>query len=144
MKPFTIIQYLLLAAAILSGIMTMAPHIRVCSDWKNASSEMRTEMTLGMYAPAVLKVRATVPETERLLLISGIDPALFPYTLFPRKIWQKQTAPETDQLYMNLPPSAFPERPPESFPVGWLLDINQDNVANGGALTRLHQSGGSK
>lgn len=122
----------------------MAPHIRVCNDWKNATSEIRTEMTLGMYAPAVLKVRATVPETDRLLLISGVDPALFPYTLFPRKVWQMQTAPETDQLYMALPTSPYPERPPESFPVGWLLDINQDNVMNGGELTRLHQGGSLK
>ena len=105
---------------------------------------MKTETVLGMYAPAVLKVRATVPETDRLLLISGIDPALFPYTLFPRKIWQMQTSPETDRFYMDLPASPYPERLPENFPVRWLLDINQDNVMNGGELIRLYQDGSLK
>jgi hypothetical protein len=144
MKPFRTLQYLLLGAALFSGALTMAAQTRACYEWRNAPAEMRTGVELGMSGPAILKVRATVPETDGLLIISDIDPALFPYALFPRKIWQVRTAPETDQVYMDLPPSPYPQRPLESFPVNWLLNIRGDTVATGGELTRIQPYGSMK
>lgn len=99
-------------------------------------------MVLGMFTPSTLKARASIPETEGILLFSGIDPALLPYALFPRKIWQIQTDPETNRIYMDLPPTPYPQRQPESFPAPWELIITQDSVMMGGELTRL-QPGGS-
>ena len=144
MNLFSVGACLLLLAALTSGILTFSARFRLWQEWRNAPAEVRNDMVLGMFGPAIHKIRATVPENEGLLLYSEIDPALFPYALFPRKIWQLQTDPETNSVYMDLPPSSYPRINPERLPVSWVLHIHQDNVMTGGELTQIHPGGGAR
>ena len=144
MKRFPAIQYLLLVAALLSGAMTIAAQFRLCDDWSKAPAEVREDMVLGMFGPTIRKVSASVPENDGILLSSGIDPALFPYALFPRNIWQLQTDPDTNYIYMDLPPSEYGRKDPAELPVGWRLDIRQDDFLMGGELTRIQPHGSLK
>jgi hypothetical protein len=144
MNLFSVGACLLLLAALTSGILTFSARFRLWQEWRNAPAEVRNDMVLGMFGPAIHKIRATVPENEGLLLYSEIDPALFPYALFPRKIWQLQTDPETNSVYMDLPPSSYPRINPERLPVSWVLDIRLVTIAIGGELSRILTNGGLK
>lgn len=130
------IHFLLLIAALVSGALTVTAQFRLRSQWEKAPPETRNDIVLGMFGPTIHKVRASIPEQDGILLYSGVDPALLPYALFPRKIWQTATDPETNAIYMDLPPSSFPIISPEELPVSWQLEINQDNIMIGGNLTR--------
>jgi hypothetical protein len=144
MRPPIIICSILLAGALYSGATSIVSQIRLCAEWGRTPEADREALILGVYAPAVQKVRAQVPEEEGILLVSDMDPAPLPYALFPRKIWQMQTEPETSAVFMDLPPSPYPMRPPESFPVSWRLDLREANSEAGGELTRLKTPGGDR
>lgn len=143
-KPPVILCSILLAGALYSGAASIVSQLRLCAEWRGTPVAEREGLILGAYAPAVRKVRAQVPEGEGILLVSDIDPAPLPYALFPRRIWQTRTEPETNAVFMDLPPSAYPARPPGSFPAGWRLDLRKSNVAAGGDLSRLEVGGGNR
>lgn len=128
---------LLLAGAIYSGTATLRQQMKLQSEWRHASPLDRERYVYGPLLPVIHKINSQVREGEGILLRSGVDPALFPYVFFPRKIWQRQTDPETNYIYMDLPTSAFPLRATESFPAAWALNVQADNLAQGGELVRL-------
>jgi hypothetical protein len=144
MKRSVIICSILLVGALYSGASTVVYRIRLCAEWYKTPSADRADRILGEYAPVVRKIRSLVPEEDGILLVSNMDPAPLPYALFPRKIWQMQTEPETNAVFMDLPPSPYPLRSPESFPVSWRLDLLEGNSQWGGELTRLKPTGGNR
>lgn len=127
----------LLGGALFSGAAAIVAQVDDCVTWGRTPARDREALVLGEYAPAVARVRAQVPENEGILLVSDIDPAPLPYALFPRRIWQTETESESTRMFMELPPSPYPKRSPESLPVSWRLDLRRDNAAGGGELTRL-------
>jgi hypothetical protein len=66
-----------------------------------------------------------LPANASVLLESDWDPALVAYYLYPRKIYQLDVQPETDQLFMRLPPSPYARRLPESFAVDWVIKLRR-------------------
>lgn len=137
-----LIGLILMAGAIYSAVATIIPQWQLRSAWQQLSPEKRDGFVLGPYASLVRRVNAQVQPSESILLVSALDPGLLPYALFPRKIWQMQTDPETNALFMDLPPSTYPHRAAESFPVKWRLDVQMENAGVRGDLKHLHTSGG--
>ncbi len=144
MRRPIVICAILLAGALYSGATAIVTQVRYCVEWHRTPAKDRDELILGDYAPVVRKVRAQVREEEGILLVSDIDPAPLPYALFPRRIWQVQTEPETNAEFMDLSPSRHPLRRPESLPVSWRLDLLKGNAQSGGTLTRLKPAGGER
>lgn len=135
MNAQRLLLLILLCAALAGSLPLGAERWRLIAQWQAADPREREVMLFGPYAPAVEKVRRTVPADGTILLFSGLDPALLPYALYPRRIWQPGVDPETNAVYMDLPPSPYPPRRPETFAVDWYLDWFPDNAAAGGALT---------
>jgi hypothetical protein len=144
MRRSFLVCSILLAGAVYSGTKAVDSQIHLCVEWYRTPVADREALILGAYAPVVRKVRDQVPEEEGILLVSDMDPAPLPYALFPRKIWQMRTEPESNALFIDLPPSPYTTRPPESFPVSWRLDLVEENARGGGELTRLKPAGGDR
>jgi len=136
-----LIGLILMVGAICSAVATFIPQWRLRAAWQQLSMEKRDGFVLGPYAPLVRRVNAQVRPWESILLVSALDPALLPYALFPRKIWQMQTDPETNAFFMDLPLSPYPKRAMESFPVAWRLDVQMEDAGVKDILTRLHAKG---
>lgn len=135
----------LLCAALAGSLPLGVDRWQFRAQWRAADARAREDILFGPYAPAIAKVRRMVPEDGTILLFSGVDPALFPYAVHPRRIWQVLTEPETDAIYMQLPPSPFlPARSPESFQVGWHLLVTPENLGAGGELRRVADDTGRR
>lgn len=136
-----LIGLILMVGAICSAVATIIPQWQLRSVWQELTPEKRDGFVLGPFAALVRQVNAQVQPSESILLVSTLDPGLLPYTLFPRKLWQMQTDPETNALFMDLPPSPYPRRAAESFPAQWRLDVQLENNKVRGDLKRLHAKG---
>ena len=136
-----LICLILMAGAIYSAVATIIPQWQLRSVWQQLAPEKRDSFVLGPFAPLVRQINAQVPPDESILLVSTLDPGLLPYMLFPRKIWQMQTDPETNALFMDLPISAYPHRMAESFPAQWRLDVQLEDSKVKGELKPLHAKG---
>jgi hypothetical protein len=134
--PARLILGLLLAASLASGVVTLSSRIKTLDAWRSAPPAARDKFLFGLAGPAIVKVRSSVPEDGSLLLIASLDPALFPYYLHPRRIFQCATEPETDRVYMDKPPSPYPWRPPSSFAVDAILVWDDATRTQGGVLRR--------
>ncbi len=135
-----LILVLLLGGALFSGVRQWRQDCASVQLWREASPAQRRELLLLEYAAVVARVEARVAPREGLVLLANVDPALLPYYLHPRPIWQLQVEPETDRIYMKLPPARFPRREPRDFPVHWLLRVDRETLARGGELTELRGS----
>lgn len=129
-----ILTGVILTAALLSGVMTVAERLMSIRQWRSASLSQQEEWQYGFAAPVIGRVRAAIHGNGSLLLQAGLDPALLPYYLFPRRIYQTGTDPETNAVYMHLPPTPYPQRSPESFAVDALLLWDDNNWRSGGEL----------
>ncbi|GEM_PF-3878122 len=134
----------LLSAALLSGGVVFWERLRFLQQWQTAPVDAREGMLLGELRPVVAKVKKAVPPAGSILLFSGIDPALIPYYLHPRKIWQTQTEPETNAVYMDLPASPYPRLRPEEFRVTWHLYCYPGNMRAGGELVYVDGERGGR
>jgi len=128
----------------LSGGPTIYERSALLRRWQHLAPEARRAMLQGPMAPLIAKVERQVPANGAILLFAGLDPALLPYYLYPRKIWQPGVDPETNAVYMDLPPSPYPLRRPETFAVDWHLDWFPDNAAAGGSLLFVGRGGGGR
>lgn len=123
--------------ALASGSATLLDRWLLAAHWRSAPPAVRAEMPMGEFQPLIAKVMQSVPPDGNLLLFSELDPALLPYYLHPRKIWQMQSDPETNAFYMDLPPSHYPVRNPDSFRVDWHLYYSSENAHSGGKLVHV-------
>lgn len=128
---------LLLLTSLVSGYRARTGLNAEVAAWRSLDERQQRATLMRGYAPLIDHVGRNVPETEGLVLYSAIDPALLPYYLYPRKIWQTRVDPETNRQYMVLPPSVFPERAPESFGARWVVSFDQENAQRGGDLYRM-------
>lgn len=136
-----LIGLIFMAGALCSAVATIIPQWQLLSVWQQLAPDKRVGFVLGPFAPLVRQVNAQVQPVESILLVSALDPGLLPYALFPRKIWQMQTDPETNALFMDLPSSPYPRRAPESFPARWRLDVQLEDSKVKGVLKPLHANG---
>lgn len=136
MKIERLLLILLCAGALASAGTVFSQRWQLISRWRGESKVARVDRLQGVCAPAIEKVLRTVPESGTLLLKSGFDPALLPYYLHPRRIWQTKVEPETNALCMKLPPSRYAPRDVATFEVDWLLDLRFSNADQGGYLVR--------
>ena len=143
-RSVKLIGLILMAGAIFSAVATIIPQWQLHSAWQRLAPDKREGFVLGPFAPLVRQVNAQVQPFESILLVSTLDPGLLPYALFPRKIWQMQTDPETNALFMDLPSSPYPRRVAESFPAQWRLDVHLENSKVRGDLKPLHARGESE
>lgn len=127
----------LFLAALASGVVKGNERFSLISRWRSASAVERNALLYGSSGPVISKVKHFVPENGRLLLQAGLDPALLPYYLFPRKIWQASVDPETNSVYMDLQDPLFPQRQVDSFNVDWILAWHSKNRFWGGDLTPI-------
>jgi len=135
---------ILLVAAVFSGGSVVYERWTLLRSWQQSSPEVGRGLLQGPMAPLIARVEREVPANGTMLLFAGLDPALLPYYLYPRKIWQPGVDPETNAVYMELPPSPYPLRRPETFAVDWYLDWFPDNAAAGGSLAFVGRAGGGR
>lgn len=136
MKHSLWLSFTLLLFSLYGGGVVIEERLRLLEWWRHLPVAKREGAILGPLAPLVANVCQHVSPNEGLLLFSPLDPALIPYVLFPRKIWQIQVEPESNAFYMQLPPSPFPRRRPEDFPAVWRLNYMPDNASQGGDLVK--------
>ena len=114
---------LVLAAALLfSGPRLFRERLLFLLEWRAAPEAAREKILYGDDSGLILFAGSNIPPQESILLSSELDPALIPYYLHPRKIYQLRSDPETNSAYMKLPPSPYPVRRPESFDADWHVD----------------------
>lgn len=128
---------LLVGGALFSGVSQWRQDEASARLWRDAPAAQRREMLLLEYAPVIARVEAQVAPEAGLVVVAGVDPALLPYYLHPRPIWQPQVEPETDRAYMELPLSPFPRRDPRELPGRWLLRVDRETLRRGGILLPL-------
>jgi len=128
---------LLLVGAVVTGLPAFQDVTRLAAYWRNADADQRREALYQSLGPLLEKVERAVPPQDSILLYSTVDPALLPYVLFPRRIWQVGVEPETNRMFMDLPAPPFQERSPVSFPVDWVLRLSPQNLSRGGELIRI-------
>ncbi len=94
------------------------------SRWQTGTPEQRGKQLHGSaYHELIAYAQSRVSPGESCLLVSDWDPALIPYYLHPRRIYQRDVQPEITSSYMRVPPSPYPRRPVESFDVDWAVRL---------------------
>lgn len=126
-----VIVALLLVAALAGAVREGGQCLKQVGQWRKGPTDVRERLQFGSYREVFSFSGSRVSPKASVLLLSDWDPALLPYYLYPRKIFQLDVDPETNQDFMKLPPSPYPRRRPESFAVDWVIRLR--NV--GGALT---------
>lgn len=127
-----IVLTLLFFAALGSGLLTYRNLRDLSETYTAADPVMRRFMLYGPLAPLVAQAEVQLPPQSRLLLISDADPALIAYGLFPRRIWQTTVDQALQPMFRDQNSSPYPERPPDSFAVDWVISLTPENFAGGG------------
>ena len=138
-----IVTALLLGCALYGGLRVRATLSDQRREWRALDERGRRSLLQRGYEPLLRAIERNVSEEGGLVLYSGIDPALVPYYAYPRRIWQIRVDPETNQSFMILPPSGWPERSAESFDAGWAVTFDRSNAARGGVFFRLREASDS-
>ncbi|HEY5998013.1 MAG TPA: hypothetical protein VI078_01755 [bacterium] len=120
-RPARAVAAVLLLAAVAGAAVECSRRFDEVSLWRHGPADAKEYLHYGPYREVFAYADAHIPPTASLLLFSEWDPALLPYYLYPRRIWQVDVEPEYNHVLMRLPPSSYPRRDPGSFAVDWVL-----------------------
>lgn len=118
---------LAIIAIYFSGIPHLRKQFSLMKQWQAASDTGKQNILHGSLSNLFILAKDKTHPDSRILLFSQVDPALIPYYLYPRVLYQVQPDPETNRSYMNLSASPYPLRHPQSFEVDWHIRCLVDN-----------------
>lgn len=118
-----LVYALLLVVALAGTVGEGGRRLAEVVQWRGGAADSRGELLYGPYRELFTNSFAQLPPNASILLMSDWDPALIPYYLDPRKIFQLGVDPETNAVFMKLPPSPYPRRRPESFAVDLIVTL---------------------
>jgi len=121
--PRIILLAILLSAICFSGIPHLEQRLHLVKQWHPASDSIKDRMLYGSEYRLISRIQSELPPDAKILLFSKQDLALLPYYFYPRQIYQVGVVSDSDNIYMDLPPSPYPLRHPKSFNADYWLNV---------------------
>lgn len=119
--------FIIVFAGYSSFIPVVKDQLLFFAKWQRGSTTFKENQLYGNCLELFRFAYRNIPKDDDILLFSQIDPALIPYFLHPRKIYQVTVEPETDHLYMKVPKKHYLIRDPASFNIDWIIKLLKQN-----------------
>jgi hypothetical protein len=123
----TLLALVAAVAITISAVPTLLLELQWYENWRAADGDAQEAILFAAAAPLIHEARQRVDPHECVLLASpALDPAIIPYYLHPRRIFQTSVRPETDDVYMKLPPPFPTPRAADTFACAWGVRLDVD------------------